>query len=110
MRPLLVLGFLLSAADHWTTWLCLRQPTPGFAVRETNPVAAWLFRQCGLGAGLAIDSAVTLAALGFLASTGSLSRRGRALALTGFAVLAGAALVTNLVALSHLGLLPRVGP
>jgi hypothetical protein len=109
VRPLLVLALALSAADHWTTWLCLRAPAPGLAARETNPVAAWLFRHCGLGPGLAIDSALTVAALGFLA-TGRLPRPARALALALFAALAAAGLAANLAALSRLGLAPRLGP
>ena len=60
---------LLSASDHWTTYLCLRRPVPGFDVTEANPLAAWLFAEVGLVEGLLIDSLLTLGALAFLLRT-----------------------------------------
>jgi len=70
MLPLLLLlTVLLSAADHWTTYLCLSADLPGWEVSEANPLADWLFARAGLVEGLLIDSAVTVGALAFLATT-----------------------------------------
>jgi len=42
MLPMLVVvALVLSAADHWTTYLCLIEETPGLQVMEGNPLAAW---------------------------------------------------------------------
>jgi len=49
----------LSAADHWTTYLCLRSPVLGWQVTEANPISQWLFEAIGLVPGLLLDSAVT---------------------------------------------------
>ena len=40
---LAVLTLALTAADHWTTYLCLRAPVEGWQVTEANPLASWLF-------------------------------------------------------------------
>lgn len=66
---LLGLTVLVTAADHWTTYLCLRDPVPGWEVTEANPIAAWLFAALGLGPAILLDSAVTLVALGFVVNT-----------------------------------------
>ena len=66
---------LLSAADHWTTYLCLRSPVQGFEVTEANPLAAWLFSNLGLVEGLLLDSVVTVLASPSWSSP-SVSRRG----------------------------------
>ena len=75
LRFLAALTLMLSASDHWTTYLCLRQPVAGFDVTEANPFAAWLFSSAGLVQGLLIDSVITLAALVFLLHTRRLSKR-----------------------------------
>ena len=36
MRVLALLTVLVSAADHWTTYLCLRAPVAGWNVTEAN--------------------------------------------------------------------------
>ena len=58
----LLAGFtlLLTGADHWTTYLCLRMPVEGWEVIEANPLADWLFQVMGLVPGPAIDTAITL--------------------------------------------------
>ena len=66
---LAVLTLALTAADHWTTYLCLRTPVAGWQVTEANPLASWLFANVGLVPGILIDSAVTLGALFFLMTT-----------------------------------------
>ena len=53
LRLLALLTLMLSASDHWTTYLCLRRPVDGFDVTEANPLAAWLFDSVGLVEGLA---------------------------------------------------------
>lgn len=59
----------VSAADHWTTYVCLRQPVSGWQVTEANPISGWLFETFGLVPGLLIDSAVTICAVAFLLTT-----------------------------------------
>ena len=63
MNWLATLTVLLSAADHWTTYLCLSKPVAGVVVSEANPIADWLFSSVGLVPGLLVDSVLTLAAL-----------------------------------------------
>jgi hypothetical protein len=107
MLPLLALLVLaVSAADHWTTWLCLRQPIGGWQVTEANPLAAWLFGAIGLVPGLLVDSAVTLAATGFLLATPRLPRTAKAAFLLLVFVWTSAAVTNNLDALWALGLSP----
>ncbi|MDH3519910.1 MAG: hypothetical protein OEM49_05575 [Myxococcales bacterium] len=106
MRILAILTLILSAADHWTTYLCLSQPVDGWLVSEANPLADWLFSSYGLIEGLLIDSAVTVLAVGFLLTTRQLPELAKGLffalviAWTGFAVL------NNLQAIQALGLSP----
>ncbi len=69
MYILAVLWVLLSAADHWTTYLCLRAPVTGWQVVEANPLASWMFGSFGLVPGLAIDSAITLGVVAFVLTT-----------------------------------------
>jgi hypothetical protein len=52
--------WVLSALDHWTTWMCLQEAVPGWDAFEANPIAAMLFEKVGLETGLLIDSIVTL--------------------------------------------------
>jgi hypothetical protein len=104
MRALAFLTLLLSAADHWTTYLCLRTPLSGWEVSEANPIAEWLFEAVGLVPGLFVDSAVTLCAVAFLVTTRRISSAtkfgffGLIAAWTGFAV------VNNLNAISTIGI------
>ena len=72
LRLLAALTLLLSASDHWTTYLCLRAPVEGLS--EANPMAAWLFEQIGLVEGLALDSVITVLGLIFLLHTALLPR------------------------------------
>ena len=65
---------LLTAADHWTTYLCLRGDVPGWLVYEANPVAAWLFSSVGLVPGLLVDTAITVGALVFVHRSAQLPR------------------------------------
>ena len=69
MRTLILLIVLVSAADHWTTYLCLRAPVEGWQVAEANPLANWLFQAIGLVPGLLLDSAITLLSMAFLFGT-----------------------------------------
>ena len=68
MRSPLVFGIgivllLATLGDHFTTWMCLRAPIPGWEVTEANPVADYLFQVFGLGPGLLIDSLLTIVAV-----------------------------------------------
>jgi hypothetical protein len=104
MRAMALLTVLLSAADHWTTYLCLRAPLLGWEVTEANPIANWLFGSFGLVPGLVLDSFLTLGAVGFLLTTQRVSSAakfcffGAIVAWTGFAV------INNLQAISDIGL------
>ncbi len=98
----------LSAADHWTTYVCLSVDVPGWEVTEANPIADWLFVEAGLVPGLLIDSTVTLAALAFLAVTTRVDhgvKLGFLLAACGWT---GLAVANNLEAIRQMGL-PLVG-
>jgi hypothetical protein len=104
MRAMALLTLLLSVADHWTTYLCLRTPLAGWEVTEANPIADWLFGSVGLVPGLLVDSALTLGAIGFLLITRRVSSSvkfcffGLIVTWTGFAV------INNLQAISTIGL------
>ncbi|MGH0037811.1 MAG: DUF5658 family protein [Myxococcota bacterium] len=106
---LAALTLFLTAADHWTTYLCLRSPVDGWVVTEANPLADWLFNEAGLVGGLAIDTLVTMAAVGFLLSTRRLPQRAKHACFGLIALTTGYAVVNNLGALQSLGLSP-LGP
>jgi len=109
LQALAGLTLLLTAADHWTTYLCLRGPVQGWHVSEVNPLADWLFTQFGLVPGLMIDSSITLVAVAFLATT-ALFPRGAKGVCFGILVLSTAfAVINNLRAIQVLGLSPLGG-
>ncbi len=106
LRSFAAFTLLLTGADHWTTYQCLRAPIEGWTVVEANPLADWLFQGVGVAAGLAVDSLVTLVAIGFLVSTTRFDN-GLKLSLLAFISLTtGYAVVNNLQAMSNLGLSP----
>ena len=107
MLPLLS-GFVLlfSAADHWTTYLCLRAPVAGYEVLEANPIAAWLFAQLGLVEGLLLDTVLTVAALTFLLRTRRVPRGLKTAFLVGVIGGTAYAVHNNLDAIYTLGLSP----
>jgi hypothetical protein len=100
---------LLTCADHWTTYLCLRAPIDGWVVVEANPVAEWLFGWAGLDTGLLIDSAMTLGAVIFLTTTDVFSRTIKMSLLAVIAMSTGYAVLNNLGAISRMGLAPWSG-
>jgi len=101
---LLALTLILSCADHWTTYLCLSADAPGWEVTEANPLADWLFRRAGLVEGLVIDTAITIVALAFLATTTRLPRMLK-LAFLSFATFwTGYAVANNVEAARTMGL------
>lgn len=106
MRILALLTVLVSAADHWTTYLCLRAPVPGWQVAEANPLADWLFQTLGLVPGLLLDTLVTLCAVAFLLSTSAIPRRLRAAFLAVVTVWTAVAVANNVQAMQALGLSP----
>ena len=97
---------LLSAFDHWTTYLCLRSPVGGFEVTEANPFSAWLFQYVGLTEGLIIDSLLTIAALAFLITTRLMPRSAKVIFLVAVIGWTGFAVANNLEAIYLLGLSP----
>jgi len=101
---LILLTLLLSAADHWTTYLCLSTEIPGWQVTEANPLADWLFLRAGLVGGLLIDTAVTVVALGFLASTERLPHMLKVAFLTFAVFWTGLAVANNIEAARTMGL------
>ena len=106
MRILALFTLLLSAADHWTTYLCLRQPVSGWHVAEANPLADWLFGSVGLVPGLMIDSAVTLLAVGFLLATRQVPQVAKGVFFAVVIAWTGFAVANNWQALQALGLSP----
>jgi hypothetical protein len=103
LRLAAALALLFALLDHWTTWLCLRTPIPGWEVREANPLAAWLFGSVGLAEGLWVDSLVTLAAVLLVARTQKVSRAVK-LVLLGLLITTSAFAVAN-----NFGVIQRLG-
>jgi hypothetical protein len=103
---LAALVFLLTALDHWTTWLCLRAEVGGWSVIEANPLADWLFASVGLTEGLMTDSAITVAAVLFVLRTDLLPRHAKAAALGLLCFTTALAVVNNLAAIRALGISP----
>ena len=106
LHVLALLTLLLTAADHWTTYLCLRSPVPGFDVHEANPLADWLFQSLGLVPGILVDSAVTLVAIAFLLSTALIPRAAKRIFLLVACGWTGVAVLNNLQAILTMGLSP----
>jgi hypothetical protein len=104
VQLLATLAVLFSAADHWTTYLCLRSSIAGWSVSEANPLAAWLFDHFGLVGGLSIDSVVTVAALIFLVRTRRVGEPVKLVALGILVATTGWAVANNLQAVQELGL------
>lgn len=100
---------ILTAVDHWTTYVCLRAPVSGWQVTEANPLAAWLFASVGLLPGILLDSIATLVAVGCLVVTGLVPQWAK----QGFFVIVasatGWAVFNNLQAISRMGLWPLGG-
>ncbi len=103
------LTLLLTAADHWTTYLCLRAPVDGWAVAAANPIAEWLFNAVGLVPGLMIDSVVTILAVAFLLTTSRLPKTVKGGFFACVAISTLYAVVNNLEAIRMLGLSPMGG-
>lgn len=104
LHILVFLTLLLTAADHWTTYLCLRAPIPGWHVTEANPIADWLFTSVGLVPGIVVDSFLTVGALGFLLGTALVPRRAKTLFFCLIIAWTGYAVVNNLQAIRTMGL------
>jgi hypothetical protein len=106
LRALAGLTLLLTGADHWTTYLCLRMHIAGWEIVEANPLAEWLFDMAGLVPGLAIDSLVTVVAISFLLFTSRFAYGVKIGLLAFIASTTGYAVVNNLSAMQDLGLSP----
>jgi hypothetical protein len=106
LRVLALLTVIVSAADHWTTYVCLRAPVPGWSVAEANPVADWLFQTLGLVPGLLLDTVITLCAVVFLLTTSAIPRTLCAAFLAVVTVWTAVAVVNNVQAMQALGLSP----
>ena len=106
---LATLTLLLTAADHWTTYVCLRQPVEGWIVTEANPSADWLFNSLGLVNGLVFDSVVTLFAVAFLLVTGRLPVVVKQVFFVGVVIWTGHAVINNMRAIELMGLSPLGG-
>jgi hypothetical protein len=104
MRAMALLTLLLSVADHWTTYLCLRTPLAGWEVTEANPIADWLFGSVGLVPGLLVDSVLTLGAVFFLLTTRRVSKLAKLCFFGLIAAWTGFAVINNLQAISTIGL------
>ena len=110
MIPLLAWTVLLvSAMDHWTTYLCLRQPVSGWQVTEANPISAWLFQMVGLNQGLWLDTAFTVLGIAFLVRTRRVPEELKLLFLAVVVASTAYAVHNNLEAIYRLGLSPLGG-
>ena len=96
----------LSAADHWTTYVCLRQPVSGWQVVEANPISDWLFQTVGLVPGLLLDSLVTVSAVVFLMTTRRLPDFAKKAFFGLVVVFTGYAVINNYRAIEALGISP----
>jgi len=106
VRILVLLTLMLTAADHWTTFVCLRRPVDGWSVTEANPISEWLFASLGLVPGLLLDSAVTLVAIAFLLTTDLVPKPAKGLIFAAVAMWTGYAVLNNVQAITALGLSP----
>lgn len=106
VKILAILTLLVSAMDHWTTYVCLRAPIEGWRVTEANPIADALFKSYGLVEGLLIDSAVTVLAVAFLLTTRRLPPLAKGLFFAAVIAWTGFAVVNNLYAIEVMGLSP----
>ena len=106
---LATLTLLLTAADHWTTYVCLRQPVDGWVVMEANPIAEWLFGSLGLANGLLFDSVITDFAVAFLLTTNRLPVPVKTTFFICVVLWTGHAVVNHLNAISMMGLSPFGG-
>ena len=106
MRILVLLTLMLTAADHWTTFVCLRRPVAGWSVTEANPISDWLFATLGLVPGLLVDSAATLGAIAFLVTTDLVPKPAKGLIFAAVVTWTGYAVVNNVQAITALGLSP----
>jgi len=109
LHILVALTLLLTAADHWTTYLCLRAPVPGWEVTEANPIADWLFQSIGLVPGILLDSAVTLAAIAFLLGTALVPRAAKGGFFVAIVAWTTWAVVNNVKAILSMGISPLSG-
>ena len=106
LNLLALITLLLTSADHWTTYLCLRQPVSGWDIVEANPLAQWLFDSAGLLPGLLIDTAVTVFAIGFLITSRRFPTSAKYSLLAFIALTTGYAVANNLQAIAALGISP----
>ena len=106
LRTMAIATLVLTGADHWTTWVCLREPVMGWSVIEANPAVDWLFGAAGLLGGLAIDSLFTLGVVAFLFRTKAFSRTAKQAFLSVIVLMTGYAVLNNLQAISALGISP----
>lgn len=106
MRILAAATLILSAADHWTTYLCLRSPVAGWEVIEANPISDWLFSWIGLVPGLLLDSVITVFAVAFLLWTNRLTQNVKRAFFGLVTLTTGYAVINNFRAIDALGLSP----
>jgi hypothetical protein len=106
LRPLAAMTLILTGADHWTTYLCLRNPVAGWNIVEANPVVDLLFRGTGLVGGLVIDTAFTIFAVSFVLHTRRFSGPVKQGFLALIVMTTGYAVANNFQAISELGISP----
>jgi len=106
VHALAIATLALSAADHWTTYVCLRQPVSGWQVTEANPISEWLFETVGLVPGLFVDSVVTVCAVAFLLTTRRLPDLAKKIFFGLMVAATGYAVINNYRAIDALGISP----
>jgi len=106
VHALAIATLALSAADHWTTYVCLRQPVAGWQVTEANPLAEWMFETLGLVPGLLVDSLLTVAAVAFLLTTHRVPTPLKKVLFVLVVTVTGYAVINNYRAIDALGISP----
>lgn len=109
LRYLTLATLVLTALDHWTTYLCLRYPIEGWVVSEANPIAEILFNVAGLGPGLAIDTVITIAAVLFVFSCQVFNSNVKVGLMVAITATTGYAVVNNIGAITRMGIAPWSG-
>ena len=89
--------------DH-ALFFCLRDPVPGYAVVEANPIARWMFESIGLVQGLLLETVVTTGAVAFLVLSPRIPRRIRFALLALLIVLPAYAAANNYMIMQTIGL------
>ncbi len=94
--------FVLTGLDHWTTYVALTTPAPGWLVEEGNPGAAWIFETFGLVPGLLIDGLISVAFVAFVVWVRWIPLKVKVAAFAGINVVTLAAVINNFICIHRI--------